>query len=106
VFIRGANANHVVLLIDGVRINSATAGTNAFENIPLNQIERIEILVPLKLPVDAQTFTHPFARDEAVKVATLQRLVGELRERVTPSCAAINSDHFSYRDPEYVRVTE
>jgi vitamin B12 transporter len=44
VFIRGANANHVVLLIDGVRINSATAGLNAWENIPLAQIERIEIV--------------------------------------------------------------
>ena len=44
VFMRGTNANHVVVLIDGVRVNSATSGTNAFENIPLNQIERIEIL--------------------------------------------------------------
>lgn len=44
VFLRGSNANHVVLLVDGVRINSATSGTNAFENIPLEQIERIEIL--------------------------------------------------------------
>lgn len=44
VFIRGTNTNHVVVLVDGVRINSATSGTNAFENIPLNQIERIEIV--------------------------------------------------------------
>jgi len=44
VFIRGSNANHVVVLIDGVRVNSATAGTNALENIPLSQIERIEVL--------------------------------------------------------------
>src|ERR1700694_2991021 len=44
VFIRGTNTNHVVVLIDGVRINSATTGTNALENIPLEQIERIEIL--------------------------------------------------------------
>ncbi len=44
VFLRGSNAGHVVLLVDGVRINSATAGANAFENIPLAQIERIEIL--------------------------------------------------------------
>jgi vitamin B12 transporter len=44
VFIRGTNTNHVVVLIDGIRINSATTGTNAFENIPLDQIERIEIL--------------------------------------------------------------
>ncbi|MBP8298609.1 MAG: TonB-dependent receptor [Burkholderiales bacterium] len=44
VFIRGTNANHVVVLIDGVRVNSATSGTNAFENIPLSQVERIEIV--------------------------------------------------------------
>jgi vitamin B12 transporter len=44
VFLRGTNASHVVLLVDGVRVNSATTGTNAFENIPLAQIERIEIL--------------------------------------------------------------
>jgi vitamin B12 transporter len=44
VFIRGTNANHVVLLVDGVRINSSTAGTNAFEHIPLAQIERVEVL--------------------------------------------------------------
>ncbi len=44
VFIRGSNANHAVVLIDGVRVNSATAGTNALENIPLSQIERIEVL--------------------------------------------------------------
>ena len=44
VFVRGSNPNHVVLLIDGVRINSATTGANAFEHIPLAQIERIEIL--------------------------------------------------------------
>jgi vitamin B12 transporter len=44
VFMRGANANHVVLLVDGVRVNSATAGLNAWENIPLAQIERIEVV--------------------------------------------------------------
>jgi vitamin B12 transporter len=44
VFIRGTNSNHLVVMIDGVRVNSATAGTNAFENIPLDQIDHIEIL--------------------------------------------------------------
>ncbi len=43
-FLRGSNANHVLLLVDGVRINSASLGTNAFESLPLAQIERIEIL--------------------------------------------------------------
>ncbi len=44
VFVRGSNPNHVVVLIDGVRVASATTGANAFEHIPLAQIERIEIL--------------------------------------------------------------
>ena len=44
VFLRGSNADHVVVLIDGLRINSATLGTTSFENLPLGLIERIEIL--------------------------------------------------------------
>ncbi|MFZ5464261.1 MAG: TonB-dependent receptor domain-containing protein [Pseudomonadota bacterium] len=44
VFIRGANASHTLLLIDGQRVGSATLGTASFEGIPLSQIERIEIL--------------------------------------------------------------
>ena len=44
VYLRGTNANHVVVLIDGMRINSATAGTTALENLPIGQIDRIEIL--------------------------------------------------------------
>ncbi len=43
-FLRGTNSNHVLVLIDGVRVNSATSGTNALEHIPLDQIERIEIV--------------------------------------------------------------
>jgi len=44
VFMRGANSNHTLVLVDGMRISSATAGTTALENIPLNQIERIEVV--------------------------------------------------------------
>lgn len=44
VFLRGTNADHLIVLIDGLRINSATLGTTSFENIPLSQIEKIEIL--------------------------------------------------------------
>ena len=44
VYLRGTNANHVVVLIDGLRVNSATAGTTAFENLPMGQIDKIEIL--------------------------------------------------------------
>jgi len=44
VFIRGANSGHTLVLVDGMRINSATTGATALENIPLNQIERIEVV--------------------------------------------------------------
>ncbi len=44
VSIRGAEPRHTMVLIDGLRIGSATAGGTAFENIPVNQIERIEIV--------------------------------------------------------------
>lgn len=44
IFMRGANSNQTVVLVDGVRIVSATTGVSAVENIPLEQIEKVEIL--------------------------------------------------------------
>lgn len=42
--LRGAEADHVLVLIDGVRIGSASAGLPALQDLPLEQIERIEIV--------------------------------------------------------------
>ena len=42
--IRGANDNHTIILVDGLRVNSATLGTTSIQHIPLNQVEKIEIL--------------------------------------------------------------
>jgi len=44
VFVRGANANQVVVLLDGVRIGSSTTGTASWNAIPLGAIDRIEIV--------------------------------------------------------------
>jgi vitamin B12 transporter len=44
VFIRGANAGHTLVLVDGMRMASATDGRTALENIPLAQVERIEVV--------------------------------------------------------------
>ena len=44
VFIRGANRQQTVVLLDGLRIESSANGAAALEAIPLEQIERIEIL--------------------------------------------------------------
>ncbi len=42
--LRGTNSNHVLVLIDGVRVNSAIDGDFKWANLPLEQIERIEIV--------------------------------------------------------------
>ena len=44
VFLRGANRGHTLVLIDGLRIGSSSDGATAFEAIPLEQIDHIEIL--------------------------------------------------------------
>jgi len=44
VLLRGTNADHVVVLIDGIKVGSATLGTAAFQDFPVEQIERIEVV--------------------------------------------------------------
>lgn len=42
-FLRGTNSDHLLFIIDGISIGSATTGAAQIELIPLEQIERIEI---------------------------------------------------------------
>lgn len=44
VFLRGANSNQLLVLIDGVRVASVNTGAYAWEQLPLAQVERIEIV--------------------------------------------------------------
>jgi len=44
VFLRGTESDHVLVLIDGVRAGSATVGSTSFQDLPIDQIERIEIV--------------------------------------------------------------
>nr|WP_067294762.1 TonB-dependent vitamin B12 receptor [Marinobacterium profundum] len=44
VFLRGTNSDHVLVLIDGIKVGSATLGSFAFQDMPLSQIERIEVV--------------------------------------------------------------
>jgi vitamin B12 transporter len=44
VFLRGTESDHVLVLVDGVKIGSATLGTAALQDLPLELIERIEIV--------------------------------------------------------------
>jgi vitamin B12 transporter len=44
VFIRGAESNHTLVLIDGVRINPGTIGLPALQNVSPDMVERIEVV--------------------------------------------------------------
>jgi len=43
-FLRGTNPGHVLVLIDGIKVGSATTGTTPYELLPIDQIERVEII--------------------------------------------------------------
>lgn len=43
-FLRGTNSDQVLVLVDGVRMNSATLGTTAVDQLMADQIERIEVV--------------------------------------------------------------
>ena len=43
-FLRGANRGQTLVLIDGLRVGASSVGATSLEAIPLDQIERIEIL--------------------------------------------------------------
>ncbi len=44
VFLRGTESDHVLVLVDGIRVGSATLGTTSFQDIPIDQVERIEVV--------------------------------------------------------------
>jgi vitamin B12 transporter len=44
VFVRGAATKYTLVLVDGVRISDANSGSVSFTNIPVNSIEKIEIV--------------------------------------------------------------
>jgi vitamin B12 transporter len=43
-FTRGTNSDHTLILVDGVRVGSATLGNKSFSSMPVAQIERIEVV--------------------------------------------------------------
>jgi len=43
-FLRGTESDHVLVLIDGIKAGSSTTGTTPFENLPIELIDRIEVV--------------------------------------------------------------
>ncbi len=44
IFLRGTNSDAVLVLVDGVKVGSATLGTSPWADLPIEQIERIEVV--------------------------------------------------------------
>lgn len=43
-FMRGTESDHVLVLVDGVRVGSPTSGLAAFQDLPIEMIDRVEIV--------------------------------------------------------------
>ncbi|TVQ92952.1 MAG: TonB-dependent receptor [Chromatiaceae bacterium] len=43
-FLRGTNANQTLFLVDGIKVGSATTGTTPFQNLPVSQLDRVEVV--------------------------------------------------------------
>ena len=44
IFMRGASSGQILVLVDGIKVNSATLGSAAIQHVPISQIERIEVV--------------------------------------------------------------
>ncbi len=44
VFLRGTESRHVMVLIDGIKVGSVSLGTTSYEHLPLEQIDKIEVI--------------------------------------------------------------
>ncbi|HLS83177.1 MAG TPA: TonB-dependent receptor [Arenimonas sp.] len=75
VFLRGGNATHALVLVDGVRVSSTGQGVFDFAHLPLDQIERIEIVRGPRAAIwgsDAISgVIHIFTRDPDAATARL-----------------------------------
>lgn len=43
-FMRGTNSSHTLVLVDGVRVGTVGAGLPAYEQLPVEQIDRVEVV--------------------------------------------------------------
>lgn len=43
-YMRGSNSNHVLVLIDGIKVGSVSSGGAALQDLPLELVERIEVV--------------------------------------------------------------
>ncbi|RAP58119.1 TonB-dependent vitamin B12 receptor [Oleiagrimonas sp. MCCC 1A03011] len=88
-FLRGTSSTHTLVLIDGVRVGSVSAGLAAFEQIPVDQIERIEVVRGPRSSL--------YGADAIGGVIQIFTRHGQAGEGITPSFRLTGGGH-GYRD--------
>ncbi len=110
VFMRGTNSTHVLVLIDGVKVGSVTAGITQFEFIPIEQIERVEIIRGSQSSLYGseaiggviQIFTRKGTESQTPKVTLdagggsyyTQRTAGSISGKLNNSWYSASASHF------------
>ncbi|NII11249.1 TonB-dependent vitamin B12 receptor [Oleiagrimonas sp. C23AA] len=88
-FLRGTNSTHTLVLIDGVRIGSVSAGLAAFEQIPVDQIQRIEIVRGPRASL--------YGADAIGGVIQIFTRHGKAGQAPTPSLSVTGGSHNTWR---------
>ncbi len=89
-FTRGSNSDHTLILVDGIRVGSATLGNKSFATIPVAQIERIEIV---KGPRAALWGSDAIAG--VIQIFTRRLAQGEYSVDITAGTDKFKSSNFS-----------
>ncbi len=84
-FVRGTNSNHTLILVDGVRVGSATLGQTSLSAINVEQIDRIEIVRGPRAALYGSD-----ALGAVIQIFTRQLNAGEVN-----LAAAAGSDHYA-----------
>jgi vitamin B12 transporter len=84
-FMRGSESDHVLVLLDGMKLGSASNGALPFEHLPIEQIERIEIVRGPR-----SSLYGPEAIGGVIQIFT-RRGGGELKSRYSLDLGSDNS---------------
>jgi len=84
-FMRGTNSAHTLVLVDGVRVGTVGAGLPAYEQLPVDQIDRIEVV---RGPRSAL-----YGSDAIGGVIQIFTRHGEPGEAPTPSLSVTGGSH-------------
>ncbi|WP_266168733.1 TonB-dependent receptor domain-containing protein [Dyella subtropica] len=84
-FMRGTNSSHTLVLVDGVRIGTVGAGIPAFEQLPVEQIDHIEIVRGPRSSL--------YGSDAIGGVIQIFTRHGQANESLTPSMSVTAGSH-------------